>query len=385
MPGPASVHFLASVRDPGAGPSYSVVGLAAALRRAGLDADIHSVAGWRDAGGGAGEGVSHPLGTGPMRRFCASPAMRRFAFDASHRPVVLHSHGLWLMPNRYPAEARRRAESKARLIHAPRGMLGAEALRISRRKKQLVWHWWQRAALAAADCLHATAPSEYEEIRAAGLRQPVAVIPNGIDLPERVRRQAGAGGVKEVLSLGRVHPKKGLDRLVRAWALVETEFPDWRLRIVGPAEEGHDEALRRLAAELGLTRVSIEGPAYGAEKQAALAGAALFALPTLNENFAMTVAEALAAEVPVIATKGAPWRGLVEERCGWWIDHGPEPLAATFRAAMALPEAERRAMGARGRAWMARDFSWARIAGEFEAVYRWMLEGGAPPDCVWFD
>src|SRR5262249_10933006 len=147
---------------------------------------------------------------------------------------------------------------------------------------------------------------------------------------------------------GRIHPKKGLDHLIRAWAKVETGYDHWRLRIVGPAELGHDAELRTLAENLKLSRVSIEPAIYGDRKYAAFREADIFVLPTLNENFAMTVAEALAAGTPVISTKGAPWAGLEVNRCGWWIDHGIEPLAAALNDAMTLPREELRAMGARG-------------------------------------
>jgi glycosyltransferase involved in cell wall biosynthesis len=164
--------------------------------------------------------------------------------------------------------------------------------------------------------------------------------------------------------------------------MVEDRFPDWQLRIVGPAEGGHDQDLRRLAVMLGARNVSIEGAAFGAEKLRLYRSADLFVLPTLNENFAMTAAEALAAEVPVISTKGAPWAGLDRERCGWWIDHGVESLAAALKVAMDHPRSELHAMGARGREWMARDFGWDRIASDMLDVYRWLKVGGLPPATV---
>ena len=184
------------------------------------------------------------------------------------------------------------------------------------------------------------------------------------------------------LSLGRIHPKKGLDRLIRGWAKIELERPEWLLRIVGPSELNHAEELRALSKSLGLHRVSIEGPLYGTDKTVAFREADLFVLSTLNENFAMTVAEALAAGVPVIATKGAPWAGLKLERCGWWIDHGVEPMAAALRAATELSPRERHAMGARGREWMARDFSWGRVAADMLDVYRWITMKVDRPESV---
>jgi glycosyltransferase involved in cell wall biosynthesis len=182
--------------------------------------------------------------------------------------------------------------------------------------------------------------------------------------------------------LGRIHPKKGLDRLVRAWARLEAAYPEWRLRIVGPDEQGHAGELIALASELGARHVSVEKPVVGDAKIAAYQQADLFMLPTLNENFAITVAEALAAGTPVIATKGAPWQGLAHEGCGWWIDHGVEPLMAALAKAMTMRREALQAMGAKGRAWMARDFSWDRVARDMLDVYRWLALRGEPPRTV---
>jgi glycosyltransferase involved in cell wall biosynthesis len=163
---------------------------------------------------------------------------------------------------------------------------------------------------------------------------------------------------------------------------VETAHAEWRLRIIGPDERGHASELAALAAELKTQRVSIEGSVAGDAKTAAYREADLFVIPTLNENFAVTVAEALAAGTPVIATKGAPWRGLASEGCGWWIDHGLEPLVAALAKAMAMRREALQEMGAKGRAWMARDFSWDRAGRDMLDVYRWLAVGGEPPAAV---
>jgi glycosyltransferase involved in cell wall biosynthesis len=132
-------------------------------------------------------------------------------------------------------------------------------------------------------------------------------------------------------------------------------------------------------------RVSIEGPVYGDVKLAVMRAADLFVLPTLNENFAITVAEALAVGTPVIATKGAPWSGLETEGCRWWIDHGVEPLAAALAKSMSIPRTVLSAMGAKGRAWVVRDFAWGRVARNVCDVYCWLLRRAQPPSLVRFD
>lgn len=384
---PTSAHVVASITDPGAGTSYSVPALAKALGAAGARTEVHTVRGWREGGAVQPDLPPVEAHTQSFARIpllgaaCLSGELRRALMGAAQNTDILHSHGAWLMINVYPAWAAR--QGRAKLVTSPRGMLGAEAIAFSKQKKAVFWRLFQARALRQAACLHATSESERGDIRAAGLTNPVAVISNGVDLPALAA--AGPGGPRTVLSLGRIHPKKGLDTLVRAWAKVEANHADWRLRIIGPAELDHDRELVALSASLGLGRVSIEGPAFGANRLAAYHAADLFVLPTRHENFANTVAEALAAGVPVISTRGAPWSGLEREDCGWWIDHGPEPLATTLHTALGLSREVLVDMGVRGRAWMARDFSWARVADEMLDVYGWVARGGEPPSTVRLD
>jgi glycosyltransferase involved in cell wall biosynthesis len=304
-------------------------------------------------------------------------ALREFAANVD----VVHDHGLWLMPN---VEAGRAAlAARKPFIVTPHGMLSPTALSFSRLKKRFVWALLQGDVVRRASCIHVTSEQEHDEIRDFGLQSPIAIIPNGIDIPELDSCSIATTDIcRTVLSLGRIHPKKGLDRLVRAWARVEFAHPEWRLRIVGPDELGHARELAALAAELKTPRISIEGPVMGDAKIAAYRKADLFVLPTLNENFAITVAEALAVGTPVIATKGAPWHGLECEGCGWWIDHGVEPLAATLAEAMDMERGVLRAKGAKGRAWMKRDFSWDCVAHDMLDVYRWLSSGGEVPSTV---
>jgi glycosyltransferase involved in cell wall biosynthesis len=316
-----------------------------------------------------------------VRKLRYSSGLTRALREVAPKVDVIHNHGLWLMPN---VEAGRVALLAGKpFIVAPRGMLSSAALAFSPLKKRVVWALLQGDVVRRASCIHATSEQEHNEIRDFGLQNPVAIIPNGIDIPELDHCLTNATDASRVvLSLGRIHPKKGLDRLVRAWAMVEATHPDWRLRIIGPDELGHAQELAALAANLKTQRVSIEGPVAGDAKTAAYREAELFVLPTLNENFAITVAEALAAGTPVIATRGAPWRGLAREGCGWWIENGVEPLAATLERAMDMRRETLQGMGAKGRAWMGRDFSWDRIARDMLDVYRWLALRGQPPGTV---
>ncbi len=376
-------HAIAGLAAVHGGPSYSVPRLVGALQRLGVDAELVSVvSGTPPTDLPPGTRFFPPSlpGVPLLKQFVHSAALRRALMIPRGEGAVIHGHGLWLKPNLDVAAAARRR--RVPLVVSPRGMLAPEARRYSRTRKALVWWLGQRAALEGAACIHATSASEHDDIRAAGLKGPIAVIRNGIDLPGLDDHPHDAGDRTTVLSLGRLHPKKGLAALVAAWAAVEPQRPGWRLRIVGPDENGHASELRQLAARSGLRRVIVEDALYGERKTVAFREAGVFVLPSRNENFGLTAAEALAAGVPVVASRGTPWGGLEPERAGWWVDGSPQALAAALLDATARPARELAAMGGRGRAWMERDFGWDRVAAEMRDVYRWLLAGGTPPPMV---
>lgn len=376
-----SLHVISSLMPEGGGPSYTVPRLTEALAATGWEAEIAALfAPAASTKGGvpviAFGGDATPVPS--LAKLGRSTAMSRELGGLGSD--VLHAHGLWMMPSIYAARVAKKTGQP--FVLAPRGMLGADALKFSATAKRLFWAISQQRAVMQVSCFHATAESELEDIRAFGLSAPVAVIPNGVDLPNRADL-AETGEAPFVLSLGRLHAKKGLENLIAAFSRVAPEFPDWQLRIVGLDEGGHSDILRRAISAVGLQdRVRLEGPVFGEEKFEIMARASLFVLPSLHENFAVTVAESLAVETPVISSKGAPWRGLESHGCGWWIDHGVDPLAASLGRSMALKPEARAAMGKRGREWMRRDFAWDGIAARTAQVYEWLLGRGSQPPFV---
>ena len=364
------------------GPSYSVPGLCSGLKAVGVDVCLHARM-WEKKRDFSFDYVAYPY---LRSRFLpgANPLMRDGLRKACRDADILHSNGLWNMPSVYPGWAVR--GTRCKLVVAPRGTLATWALRKGWLKKKIFGLLFQNQVLRRADMFHATSEKEYEEIRARGYRQPVAIVPIGMDLPDvmrsRVERVDRVEGNRKVVFFGRLHKVKGVDRLVRAWGEVVRE--GWELLIAGP-DRGMLEELKSIVAERKLPRVSFVGEINGHAKYEFLADADIYVLPSDTENFGITVAEALASGTPVIASQGTPWEGLEREKCGRWVPIGVEPLAAALKEMMAMGDAERAAMGARGREWIRRDFAWEGIGAKMKAAYEWLLGQGDKPDCVVLD
>ena len=292
---------------------------------------------------------------------------------------LIHLHGMWSPFLAVAALVARRR--RIPLVISSHGCLEPWALGYKHRKKWLALKIYQGVVLRSAALFVATANQELESIRQLRLRQPVAVIPNGVDVGPPPLREAH-GAVKTILFLSRVHPIKGLLDLVEAWARVRR--PGWRIVIAGGDEDGYRAKVEALVRAKELqSDFEFAGFVDGARKQACFDAADIFILPTYSENFGIAVAEALANELPVITTTVAPWQDLVEHRCGWWVEPGVPGVCGALNEAMECDPAELREMGQRGRQLVLNKYSWAQIGSTALATSQWLLNQSQPkPEAV---
>lgn len=404
------LYTIADLQPEGGGPSRSVSSLATAVAAQGAEVDLLAL----EYGGANSQPLVPPAPVRTRLVPCRGALARKLKWSGAFSPallkhcqpatgLVLHDQGLWLPTNHAAASVARCL--RLPFIVSPRGMLTTWALQFRGLKKRVAWHLYQRRDLHTASVLHATSRAEADGFRCLGLKHPIAIIPNGVELPVGRCVGASVGGgsvraVRTVLFLGRIHPIKGLLDLVEAWAVLKAEMlkPEtlkveneagnkmggqWRILIAGNDENGYQAELqtairlRRLEADFEFV-----GPVEGEAKWDLYRSADLFVLPSHSENFGLVVAEALACGVPVITTNGTPWQDLEIHRCGWWVEIGAEPLANALRAAMGLTDGERREMGERGRRLVGSKYTWPRVAEQMKAVYEWMLGLGPKPECV---
>ncbi|MCP3917051.1 MAG: glycosyltransferase [bacterium] len=373
------VHVLPRLRE-ASGLAPVVRGYCAGLAERGASVHVHTLASEVEPSLGNIEPLGniehHEHGEWGPRRFGFSPALARAVRRAARSTRVVHGHGLWMHPNLVLDPARLACP----LIVSPHGMLAPDARTHSGLRKRIAWRMRQRRVLSGA-CLHATCEAEYRDCRAAGLGGPVAVVPPGVDVLEGTQ-PSEREGPPYVLFVGRIHPIKNLEALLAAWASLPATSDGWELLIAGPPTDPAYERLLRGAAVPG---VRFLGPVGADDKHELLGGASALVLPSHSENFGVVVGEALAAGVPVVVTRGAPWSGVERERCGWWVDADAEALGACLREVRTASRETLAAMGARGRAWMIREFAWSRVAGMLDETYAWLADGAERPAWVRVD
>jgi poly(glycerol-phosphate) alpha-glucosyltransferase len=367
----------------GGGIPGVVFALAREQRSHGLDVGVLGVA---DKAPPLGEAsVARPFGP---RSLGFAPGMR-VALEARASDLV-HLHGLFTWPSHVARSFGRR--TRRPVVVSPHGMLEPWALARSAWKKRLFRLLVEDDNLRRAACLHALCAPEAAGFRRLGLPNAVAVVPNGVDLPgpgDGGRAFRGAFPIAEgrriLLFLGRVHPKKGLPHLVDAWAEVMRDRPalrEWLLLVAGPDQLGHAAEIVRRAAERGVgDDVRFTGPLDGTLKDSALAAASAFVLPSFSEGFSVAVLEAMAARLPVLVTRQC---NLDVEAFGGGILAEPDAVsvARQLHELLDLSEADRRAMGERGRREVEAKYTWPRVARDLADVYAWTLGRGPRPAFV---
>jgi poly(glycerol-phosphate) alpha-glucosyltransferase len=379
-------------------------------------------------------------GAGPHSfRFC--PALTRAVIQSNLD--LIHTHGLWLYLSHVSSHFGK--IGRAPYVISPRGMLDAWALQRSRWKKRVAGWLFENENLRRAGCIHALCQPEAQSIRVYGLKNPICIIPNGIDLPilgnaETLKSESGNApwaevikpGRKILLYLGRIHPKKGLVNLLKAWAAVgktengKQKAEEWVLAIAGWDQGGHEAELKQLATELEIAWADVRenlqsnsispfsfhhssaremaspispgsplssdlrapptvlflGPQFNDAKSACYASCDAFILPSFSEGLPMVVLEAWAHGKPVLMTPECNLPEGFAANAAIRIETNVESIVQGLQDLFRLPSADLSTLGANGLRLVSQRFAWPKIAVEMKSVYDWVLGGGAKPGCV---
>ena len=285
---------------------------------------------------------------------------------------LYHINGLWQYMSHATALSVRK-EHKPYVI-SPHGMLYPEGLKKSGWVKKVSLALFQRKDLRKATALHATSPKEMMYLRAFGLTQPIAVIPNAINVGDVSKLDAQTQRSKRKIGfLGRLAPIKNLELLIEAWANSKATTQHAELVIIGDGDDSYVEQLKLIIKNKKLDNIFFTGFLTGKVQEAMMQQLSYLVLPSKSENFGMVVTEALARQIPVIASKGTPWKELNTHRCGWWIDSDLASLSNALEAALNLDETQRLEMGINGRVLVENKYSKEAVSKMMITFYKWIL------------
>lgn len=296
---------------------------------------------------------------------------------------IVHNHGMWLPAN---LDARCYAQKNSYpLIISMHGMLEPWALDSQKWKKKLAWALYEKGNFDAAKLFHATSEMEADSLRRLGCKQPIAVIPLGVNVSEE-NAPLVQSTKRTALFLSRIDPKKGLERFFSICERQKKLFSDWELVIAGDGEPYYVEQLKKEAEQRGLkNHIRWLGFVRGEAKENIFKKASLFILPTFSENFGVAIGEALAHGIPVITTQGTPWVDIQKTNCGWYVENTEAAIEEALIHSMKTSEVQLREMGMRGRQLIFEKYQWNEVASKMADTYRWLLKKADRPACIRVD
>lgn len=221
-------------------------------------------------------------------------------------------------------------------------------------KKALIWHLWEQHVVEDAKAVFFTCEEE-RRLAHEGYRSlscTPEIVPYCVGEPPGDSEQQVAAFYEHfsechnkrlILFLSRIHPKKGTDLALRAFAAIAEKFPDAHLVLAGPDSIGWKRELGSMAARLNIkNRITWAGMLSGDLKWGAFRAAEAFILPSHQENFGIAVVESLACGTPVLISRRINiWKEIIDDGAGFAGDDTAESATENLTRWMGLSESAR--------------------------------------------
>jgi glycosyltransferase involved in cell wall biosynthesis len=370
------LHTISGLGINSGGPSQSVYYTVKGLREQGLDAEILTYQPDENDKFIANEDFIIAL---PNKKKIFGYSTEYKHYLENHIYDIYHAQGVWQYHEYVTAKVAQK-NNKPYII-TPRGMLYPQALSHSRLKKKLFLKLFLLKDLNKAATVHATCLEEMQHLRNLGVKSPIAVIPNPVSIKNYELKITNYD--TRIGYLGRVHPRKNIERLLYVWSKLNLDNFESELIIIGDGDKNYMDFLQAEKKKLNLKNVIFTGFLSGEAKEKALQSLSFLVVPSDFENFGMIIPEALIQGIPVIASKGTPWKELNTHHCGWWVDNDVDTLAATIDKAIHLPENDRIEMGKRGQKLIKNNYSIEVVSKKMIRLYEWILTGGEKPEFIY--
>lgn len=352
------------------GPAFSTYNTMRGLNAIGVDTHVLMYE-MGNSGKLIGKDVPIHFAKKPIEQiFCYSPSYKK-EIESCGDFDIYQAQGVWLY-NTYALVDVARKCGKPYVI-TPRGMLYPQDIAKSK-------PWFKKMSLKIrllndlnrAACVHVTCEDEMNHCRNLGVTSPIAIVPNPVEIKEYSK--AKKDQVFRLGYLGRISRRKNVEGLIYAWSeLGDKVKENAELLIIGGGGEEYMAFLKKEVTRLNLSNVRFTGFISGQEKEDALSSLSVLAMPSEFENFGNVIVEGLVRGIPCIATTGAPWKDLVDFKCGWWVKYNQEAITDAVKAALCTSVEELDAMGERGKQLMKDKYSIEAVAKQMKAVYEWIL------------
>lgn len=327
------------------------------------------------------------IGTDVPTHFAKRPIEPIFGYAPGYKQAirdcgefdVYQAQGIWQYSTYALADVAR--ELHKPYVITPRGMLYPQAINFSK-------PWLKRMSLRLrllrdlnrAVCVHVTCEDEMRYCRELGVMSPIAVVPNPVKVESHPEKE---DEVFRLGYLGRVSRRKNIESLLYAWDALRDRTLEAELVIIGGGDEEYLQFLKNECRRLRLDNVRFTGFIAGDEKERVLSGLSVLAMPSEFENFGNVIVEGLVRGIPCIATKGAPWKDLVDGECGWWVAFSQEAITAAVKEALDSSAKELHAMGERGKRLVREKYAVEAVAAQMQRLYEWIAGGGEKPEFVY--
>ena len=249
--------------------------------------------------------------------------------------------------------------------------------------------FFENQNLKEANLIHVNTIKEAEDIRLHGFTNPLALIPNGINIKsdistiDNIRKDySQKGHKKRLLFLGRLHPKKGIKQLLNAWKILPGSYRnEWELAIVGWDQNNHGDELLELTKFLNIeSSVRFYGSAFGSKKEKILMNSNGFILPSFSEGLPIAVLEAWSFKLPVIMTDACNLSDGFKANAAFRISTNPNEIAESLQEFFSQTEEDLIKMGMNGFNLVKSKYSWESASKKLYKSYQWLLDGGKKPD-----
>jgi len=383
------LHVLSSVNPKGGGPMEALRHYGGRVRSLGHDVEVVTL---DDPSQGYVSNYSLPVrALGPsLGTYGYNPRLTGWLRNNASRFDAVLVHGLWQYHGFGAWRALRRSPVPYYVF--PHGMLDPwfkTTFPLKHLKKQLYWPWADYRLLRDARAVLFTSQEERRLARQSFSRYEAreVVVDYGTSAPpadaDRLRQafflqHPELRGKRLLLFLGRIHPKKGCDLLIEAFARIGGADPSLHLVLAGPDQTGWASSLRSLAAAAGIAgRVAFLGMLQGDIKWGALYASEAFALPSHQENFGIAVAESLGCGLPVlISDKVNIWREVEADQAGIVNPDSLKGTERSLRTWLGMSESARTGMRERARSCFERRFTAEAMASSLLSVLK---QGGQTP------